>query len=307
MNILDIKVKKLANWCNVLNVESEPIELIIESSSQLSYRDQAAIRQFHRALCVAIDLAANSKFWTGTVAEIGSGFTASLLRRFAERGLISEIHTIDANSNSLSINSRGVLRDSYLGKTSGSYLLEFHKFVTTSIEDVNRLYSRSALSELGVDDPWQALPRFMNLNFDSRNFLHLSSHITEFGTLKFESDFNNLLDTPIYKYFLECNSEERKMLIHAPKNSLEQFQSLLVSKNPDILILDGGEISALSDFLTAYPLMKPGSIIILHDIIFPKSIKNWLSTHILLGLDNWRVIDLDFSTAQGICFAVKNN
>ena len=139
MNILDIKVKKLTNWCSVLNVQSEPIELIIESASQLSYRDQAAIRQFHRALCVAIDLAANSKFWTGNVAEIGSGFTTSLLRRFAERGLISEIHTIDANSNSLGINSRGVLRDSYLGKTSGSYLLEFHNFVTTSIEDVNRL------------------------------------------------------------------------------------------------------------------------------------------------------------------------
>jgi predicted O-methyltransferase YrrM len=67
----------------------------------------------------------------------------------------------------------------------------------------------------------------------------------------------------------------------------------------DALFLDCGELSSVAEFVLLEPILQPGSFLLLHDIRYPKSIKNFLVATYLELCPDWEVIYTDFATQQG--------
>ena len=72
------------------------------------------------------------------------------------------------------------------------------------------------------------------------------------------------------------------------------------------MFLDCGEISSTAEFTILEPLLPVGGYILLHDIYFPKSIKNYLVATFLKLSENWDVIYIDRISSQGGLVAKKN-
>jgi hypothetical protein len=77
--------------------------------------------------------------------------------------------------------------------------------------------------------------------------------------------------------------------------------SQIVADRPqiDAFFLDRGELSSVAEFVLLEPILQPGSFLLLHDIRYPKSIKNFLVATYLELCPDWEVIYTDFATLQG--------
>lgn len=71
------------------------------------------------------------------------------------------------------------------------------------------------------------------------------------------------------------------------------------------VFLDGGEFSSLLDWEIVQGQIQRGGYVILHDIFFPKSFKNWLICSFLTLSAAWQVVYVDRSTPQGLMLAKK--
>ncbi len=73
----------------------------------------------------------------------------------------------------------------------------------------------------------------------------------------------------------------------------------------DAVFLDCGEASSLAEFVALEGSLKSGSYVLLHDIYFPKSIKNFLLAALFTLSPEWEVIYQDKVSEQGGVVAVK--
>lgn len=108
------------------------------------------------------------------------------------------------------------------------------------------------------------------------------------------------LEHPHYK-------EELKFYNHFDAITGEKLCSSLVYKNTkiDALFLDCGEISSIAEFCILRHQMTPRSYILLHDIYYPKSIKNYLVGTLLILDESWELLYIDSVSAQGGCVFQK--
>ena len=75
--------------------------------------------------------------------------------------------------------------------------------------------------------------------------------------------------------------------------------------NVDAVFFDCGEASSLAEFLALERSFKQGSYVLLHDIYYPKSIKNFLLAALLTLDPSWEVIYQDTVSDQGGMVAIK--
>lgn len=73
----------------------------------------------------------------------------------------------------------------------------------------------------------------------------------------------------------------------------------------DAIFFDCGELSSIGEFALMMPTMKCGSYVLLHDIYYPKSIKNFLVAIYLELDDSWEILYLDNASPQGGLVAIK--
>ena len=73
----------------------------------------------------------------------------------------------------------------------------------------------------------------------------------------------------------------------------------------DAVFLDCGEASSLAEFLALEHRLESGSYVLLHDIYFPKSIKNFLLGALLTLDSDWEILYQDNISKQGGLVAKK--
>jgi predicted O-methyltransferase YrrM len=71
----------------------------------------------------------------------------------------------------------------------------------------------------------------------------------------------------------------------------------------DVVFLDSGEFSSLPEWEIVSGKLRVGGYVILHDIFFPKSFKNWLVCASIMANPGWKTIYLDRSNPQGLMVA----
>ena len=100
---------------------------------------------------------------------------------------------------------------------------------------------------------------------------------------------------------------EREFYVQLDAMSGRRLCSSLVEneRTSEAYFFDCGEISSIAEFWLLLPLMRQGDYVLLHDIIYPKSIKNFLVATYLTVCKDWEILYLDKSTPQGGLVARK--
>jgi len=217
----------------------------------------------------------------GSGLEIGGGYSTILLSEYAA-------------SNKLSIRSIDVNPDKYLriipSKSSRRFLFEKINRVdrlTVSFDEVLTAYRNTLnkkIQEVGIDSFCEHLRKYVSTDKLSEciNLVReekLGEYILTLPILKGEKEFylsNNLMSGS--GYCSELKSLDEKF---------------------DFIFFDCGEYSSLAEWFILEDQIKQGGYVFLHDIYFPKSIKNFIVAVLMESSNKWEILYVDKYSKQG--------
>ena len=140
------------------------------------------------------------------------------------------------------------------------------------------------------------------------------------ATPSFSRSENNFFNTPLWSSslcFVNHSSLIKTVILVEDliflSNEIDTpvLSSLLSSRlytspqSYECLFLDCGELSSSAEFLLFTPYLIQGGTLLLHDIFYPKSIKNFLVATYLSLSPEWDVLSVESSTPQGALIARK--
>ena len=124
------------------------------------------------------------------------------------------------------------------------------------------------------------------------------------------------LDVSLLQTAIASNSKFPQSLLDIYRNKDDEFDfspthqlsngllaQVIGGGEADAVFLDSGEFSSLPEWEIVAGKLRVGGYVILHDIFFPKSFKNWLVCAAITVSSDWRVIYIDRSTPQGLMVA----
>ena len=222
----------------------------------------------------------------GSILEIGGGYSTILMK-----SMLKEIQITSIDVNPIKYNR--IVNSPYSAKT-------FLKGIS-SINKASVTYKESILAFHML---FEKLLKFNKNEIINHLSTYTNNHFSENQLRDIISNKNKFLDIILrhpahendYKFY------ETKQIIEG-----EGFCKGIVSNNTfyDAIFFDCGEISSVAEWLLLNSQIRVGGYALLHDIFYPKSIKNFLvATHISL-LPNWRILYIDKISQQGGLIAVK--
>jgi predicted O-methyltransferase YrrM len=240
-----------------------------------------------------------------TVLEIGGGQSTNLLAQLGRR-VGWRILTIDMNPDAIASKIRNEsLTEATLDNVS------FHQGFSVSSEEVREYFCRPKKSIGGV--PFSAIvsaaPSFVETSMDSRKALPVANALglDRFSTpelLQVIASTGRLPQNLIDVY--RTPGDELEFHNDGLESATGCIHDVMKSNEIDMVFLDGGEFSSLVEWEIIEPLLRRGGYVVLHDIFFPKSFKNWLVCSSISANPNYTVFYIDRSTPQGLMIAQKN-
>jgi hypothetical protein len=216
------------------------------------------------------------------------------------------IKTIDAFAHeAIQINSRGSSASFNLSEFRNCEIL---KGITIDFNTLQEFYESpsSTILALKHEELLANLDLFITHEMDDRNYQKIAHAIKS----------NYLSATIIRNYLLE-NGLFESTLFKAYRAEADEFNFLKNSKSepilrkvlqeysPNIIYLDSGEYSSNIEFNMIDELAEKGTILIMQDIFFPKSIKSFLIASAIIATNKWRVLWVDRTTPQGVIICKK--
>jgi predicted O-methyltransferase YrrM len=238
------------------------------------------------------------------ILEIGGGQSTALLSKMSGR-LGWELYTIDMNPDAIALKIRNQSINEITQKN-----IHFRKGVSLSAAEINNYYTSDILSIGGIafGEAIKNSKSFIDTSIDGRKAPNVAKAL---GLLKFDPDAV-LYEIARFHGF----KKELLNVFKTPGNEFEYFENsrdlpevwlanIMDSENIDVIFLDSGEFSSLPEWEIVERKLRPGGYVILHDIFFPKSFKNWLICGSIKANQNYEIIYVDTSLPQGLMVAQK--
>lgn len=217
----------------------------------------------------------------GNGLEIGGGYSTILLSDYVV-------------SNKTSIRSIDVNPQKYLriipSTSSRKFLFEkIHRIdrLSVSFEEVTNAYSKTLgekITEVGLDNFCANLNKYVS----TEEFSRCEELVKEDKLGKF------LLNLPLLKeekgFYLDNDLMSGNGYCAELKQADEKF---------DFIFFDCGEYSSLAEWFILEGNINKGGYVFLHDIYYPKSIKNFLVAALIESSEKWEILYVDRYSAQG--------
>jgi hypothetical protein len=218
---------------------------------------------------------------TGYGLEIGGGYSTILLAEYGAKKKI-RVQSIDVNPDKYLriIPSRGGRR-----------------ILFQNVERVDRL----SVSFQEVRDAFgNELGKRIQKIGNERFHLNLGGFITE-GHSLIKKSLKDSTFLGNYLLSLPAIDEEREFYL---RNNLIEGQGYCsrlrdLGRQFDFIFFDCGEYSSLAEWFALEGQIKLGGYAFLHDIYFPKSIKNFIVAAIIASSEEWEVVYIDRYSSQG--------
>jgi hypothetical protein len=243
------------------------------------------------------------------VLEIGSGLSTFVFSWLIKHYKNSKLISIDSNGEkSLIKNSRFKINQDLLDDKK----IEIVKGNSIDIEELNSFYDSptSTLGNINHENLLKNIDNFIDVSMDGRkekkciNIISKGSkkRILNHRALKSYLLRNGMFSSNLFKSY-RYDGDEFDFLSESKTEKV--LKNVLESFKPNLIYLDTGEFSANLEFNLINKLAEPGTILLVQDILFPKSIKSFLISSFLLTTKRWKVIWIDKTTPQGIIMAIK--
>ena len=237
------------------------------------------------------------------ILEIGGGQSTYLLCHLANR-LNFSLSTIDMNPLSIKNKLKSLeITEDIIQK------INFIKGYTISPNLINKFYEEEEIKigKYKLEYVLKYSEEFIDISLDDRKVLNVCKALN-LQSFNFETILKtlsthkkipkDLLDVYRTKYDEFNFSDEYKKISSCLEKSLKNLR-------PNAIFLDSGEFSSLLEWNLVYQFQQKGDYIILHDIFFPKSIKNWLVAASIKADPSYEILYIDRSTPQGFLIAMK--
>ena len=285
---------------NYHHSENSILTELFTDLSSIGQRDKDAIVQMVLNFSAALNL--TEKVGKPLcVVETGSGFSTRvfefLLGAFPKSTLVS----IDlGGKGALNLNSRSV----EWGEKSKDVELNLVQAPSIELQLLERAWGMTG--ELNWDSSSLAasdIEPFIDYRHDDRR------------VLDFENSVGNPLSAQVVLREVRKLSKGEETYFHRRRYPGDEFDALEQIKSsgglrsqlkelaPDLVFLDSGEFSTLAEFLVIDEMAEAGQLLIVQDILFPKSVKGFLIGSLILKSPRWQMLWIDKSTAQGIFVA----
>ena len=277
-------VHMLIYWRWILVGRKTPQEFYAESVMSIAARWEGEVDPL-LTYTAMYDVLRQRKF-SGSFWEFGGGYS-TILAPLSLQIPMSSIHSVDFNPEKYNrilnspINSRNFLKKINLY----SEITVSYQQVEDSLIEISKRLSRYPLA-----DVLSALGQFTEYSFaDCSDLAELEKCLL--ATFREHPHAHD--EASFYEYF-DAQSGEKLC------SSLLKSQTKM-----DALFLDCGELSSVAEFMLLEPLVPVGGYILLHDIFYPKSIKNYLVAALLVLSKEWEVLYTDTASRQGGLVAVR--
>jgi hypothetical protein len=240
------------------------------------------------------------------VLEIGGGQSTTLLAGMGQR-VGWEIFTIDLNPQAIALKIRSQ-------STSDETIenINFHKGVSINLSEILSFYERgvSTIGDIPFDQVLSASLPFIDTSMDARKAPKVAQAL---GLSEFNNQgvINSLMESKELKLELlnvfKVPGDEFEQTASSIESSPGCLREKMDAENIDVVFLDSGEFSSLPEWEIVNSTLRVGGYVILHDIFFPKSFKNWLVCSSIIANPNYETLFIDRSTPQGLMVAQKKS
>lgn len=235
------------------------------------------------------------------IVEIGGGQSTAIFALMAER-FGCRVSAIDMNPEAIKNKVRSAeLCDRIFRNVS------FQRGVSISRKELDSYYqaSRDHIGDISIDDVFRAAGQFIDTSMDGRKESQVLSAL-------------NIprLDVSLLRTVVMNNDKFSRSLLDIYRNDDDEFvtssrtvagvgllDDILGRGDVDAVFLDSGEFSSLPEWEIVSRRLRVGGYVILHDIFFPKSFKNWLVCASIRANPKWDIVYVDRSTPQGLMVA----
>ncbi len=235
------------------------------------------------------------------IVEIGGGQSTAIFALMAER-FGCKVSAIDMNPEAIRNKVRNAKICDKIFKD-----VHFLRGVSISRSDLDAYYAQSLVSIGGVpvSRVIEAADEFIDTSMDGRKeapvlkALNIAS--LDAGLLEGALVNNGRFPQPLLDLF-RCKDDEFDFQSTA-ETSEGLLAGILEQGEVDMVFLDSGEFSSLPEWEIVSRKLRVGGYVILHDVLFPKSFKNWLVCASIMASPEWKVIYFDRSNPQGLMVA----
>ena len=283
MNILKLIKHKILISYSLLRVRPNTLDYWAESVNSISARwdgEKDPVITYTAMFDILRQQGFSGSFW-----EFGGGYSTILAPILLKRDL-NTINSVDFNPDKYNR-----ILNSVRLKRSFCASINLLAEITVSLEEVERSID-------AVADEICAKPKLEVL--DALSVFVSEDHLPS-------EDIN--LKEWIVQSFVKHPHYNEELGFYKSFDALvgDKLCSSLVAKNTkiDALFLDCGEISSIAEFHILIERLTAGSFILLHDIFYPKSIKNYLVGTALVLDESWELLYIDKVSAQGGCVFQK--
>ena len=226
----------------------------------------------------------------GDGLEIGGGYSTVLLCQLVDRNGM-RIESIDMNPDKyLRIIPRARTR---------RYVFERIRRIdrlSVSFAQVEQAYLEklpALIAEIGHERFLAALAPFCKEDQAAENWFNVAASSSwELG--------ERLMQLPL------CKLEKQFYTVNALLHGQGYCSELMTQDRQfEFVFFDCGEYSSLAEWFLLESQIKPGGFALLHDIYYPKSIKNFLVAALISLSDSWEIIYHDKVSPQGAMVARK--
>jgi hypothetical protein len=268
--------------------KKSPLDFYGEAMKSLSGRwhgEMATMTTYHALFDVL-----RQREFSGSLFELGGGYSTILAKTLFDdtQVQITSVDFYPAKYNRI-LNSK---------KTSLSFLKTINSIneITVSFEEVERSLEVVVNRLLGYVQEDVRLNLF--------KFINASQVCEEFGTYVDTKDVKAICRKIMeHDGFMSEVNFYKNFNAMSGKGACAQLAESGV--NVDAVFFDCGEASSLAEFLALECSLKKGSYVLLHDIYYPKSIKNFLLATLLMLDSSWDVLYQDRVSDQGGMVAIK--
>jgi predicted O-methyltransferase YrrM len=264
-------------------------DLVAEAMTGIAARWHGEIDPFYSYLAM-LDVLKRAQI-SGEGLEIGGGYSTILLSQLVDRNKM-RIESIDINPDKyLRIIPRARTRRHLFERI---HLIDRLSVTLDQVISSYKLTLPTRISQVGNEKYTQALKNFVrdNHSFSKNDIDIFKSKPEDWGGL--------LLQFPEFKeeenfYAHNGNSEEKGYCLELQKQG----------RTFDFIFFDCGEYSSLAEWFILEKQIKIGGFALLHDIYYPKSVKNFLVACFISVSEDWEIIYKDTVSQQGALVAKR--
>jgi predicted O-methyltransferase YrrM len=242
----------------------------------------------------------------GSVLEIGAGLSTAVWAEYAAL-TGAEVASVDANFDRFERWIAGTSHERTITET-----VVLREGMSITADDLRAFYDSAHVEYAGqqVESFRDELDQFARASGCPTSRIKAASRFAGGGNWTLGdivvSDGRLAFPRPLLDFYVKDHDNFDSLVATVEgAETTGVLDDLTANREWEFVWLDSGEVSSIVEWKVVADAVAPGGLVALHDVYFPKSMKNFIIAASLVADPEWDVLFVDPSTVQGLLIAQR--